>query len=75
MKVTINAFANLRIYVSGGACEMALSAGASVKDLLAALNVPSQVDAVVLVNGRRADLDAVLNAGDAVTLFPPMEGG
>ena len=79
MKVRVNTFANLRDYApkdSGrGAFEMTLTAGASVKDLLATLAVPAQVQAVVLVNGRRADLETALNAEDTVTLFPPMEGG
>ena len=76
MKVLVSTFANLRDYVpGGGACEMTLSVGASVKDLMAALHIPSQIDAVILVNGRRANPDTVLNAGDSVTLFPPMEGG
>jgi len=77
MNVHVSLFANLRDYspAGEGSFDLRLAAGATVADLVAALHIPPVVQAVVLVNGRRADLDTVLNAGDSVTLFPPMEGG
>lgn len=77
MKVQVSLFANLRDYAPGGEgrFDLALAAGATVADLFAALNVPLQVQAVVLVNGRRAEPATPLAPEDAVTLFPPMEGG
>lgn len=77
MKVKVNAFANLRDYAPGGRgpAELSLPSEAAIADLLAALGVPDGVEAVILVNGRRADAATGLNDGDIVTLFPPMEGG
>jgi molybdopterin converting factor small subunit len=77
MKVKVHAFANLRDYAPGGqgGCELSLADGATVADLIAALRIPATVEAVILVNGRRADRTTPLSAGDGVTLFPPMEGG
>lgn len=77
MKVHVNTFANLRDYAPAGKGSFGLSLadGASVADLLAALGIPATVQAVMLVNGRRADQTTPLAAGDEVTLFPPMEGG
>lgn len=77
MKVRVHAFANLRGFGpnANGEFELPLAEGATVADLIAALRIPAAVEAVVLVNGRRADRTAGLAAGDAVTLFPPMEGG
>ena len=77
MNVHVSLFANLRDYSPGGegSFDLRLAAGATVADLMAALHIPPVVQAVVLVNGRRADFDTVLNDGDSVTLFPPMEGG
>ena len=77
MKVQVRAFANLRDFVpyGNGEFELTLAEGATVADLIAALRIPAAVEAVVLVNGRRADRPTALAAGDAVTLFPPMEGG
>ncbi len=77
MKVHVQTFANLRDYAPAGAgkFELALADGAAVADLLATLRIPAAVEAVLLVNGRRADPGTRLNSGDEVTLFPPMEGG
>ena len=77
MKVQVSLFANLRDYAPGGegSFDLVLAAGATVADLFAALNVPPQVQAVILVNGRRAEPTTPLASEDAVTLFPPMEGG
>jgi molybdopterin converting factor small subunit len=77
MKVRVNTFANLREYAPAGQSgfELALADGATVADVFAALRIPATVEAVRLVNGRRADAATRLKGGDEVTLFPPMEGG
>ena len=77
MNVHVSLFANLRDYSPGGegSFDLRLDSGATIADLMAALHIPPVVQAVILVNGRRADFDTVLNDGDSVTLFPPMEGG
>jgi molybdopterin converting factor small subunit len=43
--------------------------------VLAAMRLPPAVQAVLLVNGRRAEAGTGLADGDEITLFPPMEGG
>ncbi len=77
MNVHVSTFANLRDYAPAGrgSFEVALADGASVADVFAALQIPAAVQVVILVNGRRADAATRLNSGDALTLFPPMEGG
>jgi molybdopterin converting factor small subunit len=77
MRVHVHTFANIRDYAPAGKglAELALAEGATVADLFAALRIPATVEAVTLVNGRRADATTRLNSGDEVTLFPPMEGG
>jgi molybdopterin converting factor small subunit len=77
MKVRVHAFANLRDYApdAGGQFELTLADGSTVAGLLAALGIPEAVEAVVLVNGRRAESTTPLAEKDTVTLFPPMEGG
>jgi molybdopterin converting factor small subunit len=77
MNVNIRTFANLRDYAptGKGIFEIALAEGAPVADVFATLRIPPTVEAVILVNGRRADQTTPLAAGDEVTLFPPMEGG
>jgi molybdopterin converting factor small subunit len=77
MKIRVQTFAHLREYApaNGGKLELALADGATVADVLAALGIPAAVEAVMLVNGRRADTGTRLSSDDEVTLFPPMEGG
>jgi molybdopterin converting factor small subunit len=77
MRVHASLFANMRDYAPAGkgSFELTLAPGATVADLVSSLGIPPAVEAVILVNGRRADPGTRLNADDAVTLFPPMEGG
>jgi molybdopterin converting factor small subunit len=77
MKIRVQTFANLRDYAptNSGKLELALADGATVADVLTALRIPAAVEAVMLVNGRRADTGTRLSSDDEVTLFPPMEGG
>ena len=49
--------------------------GCRVSDLLARIGIsPSEV-AIVLVNGRHAQLDQKLHDGETVAFFPPIAGG
>ena len=50
-------------------------AGRSVLQLLAAYGVEADLVAMVLINGRLAGKDAVLNDGDIVKLVPFVGGG
>ncbi len=77
MKVRVNLFASLRAYAPVGSAsdELTVADGATVADVFAALGIPAAVEAVLLVNGRRANAATRLESGDEVTLFPPMEGG
>ena len=73
----MNLFASLRVYAPVGSAsdELTLADGATVADVLAALRIPAAIEAVLLVNGRRARAATPLASGDEITLFPPMEGG
>jgi molybdopterin converting factor small subunit len=77
MNVHVHPFANLRDYAptGKGSFELSLADGAPVAAVFAAMRIPTTVEAVILVNGRRADQSTPLAADDEVTLFPPMEGG
>lgn len=49
--------------------------GVTVSGLAEALNVPSDVEMVVIVNGRYREGDYQLRSGDKVSIFPPINGG
>jgi sulfur carrier protein ThiS len=55
--------------------EIELEAGAQVGHLLDQLGVPAANQAMVAVNGARAERDRPLNDGDTIVLFTPAEGG
>ena len=76
MKIRVQSFAELRSYTDhllGG--ELEVDARSTVSDVLEQLGVPSQEPKIVLVNGRYAEPDRVLQADDLVVFFPPLEGG
>lgn len=77
MKVELHLYATLRKFYppQGGPLSMDLKDGSRVSYLLEHLGIPSDTPRVVLVNGRPAETDAVLQEGDRVVLFPPVAGG
>ncbi len=79
MNVQLRLFATLRQYLppdsTGGACSVQISAGATVGDLLSQFGVPLDEHLIVVLHGRRADLEQVLHEGDTIAAFPAMSGG
>jgi len=49
--------------------------GATVRDLIERSEIPLSEVAVIMVNGRHADLEQPLHDGDTVALFPAIAGG
>jgi sulfur carrier protein ThiS len=56
-------------------CEVALPAAASVQALLDAVQFQAPEGAIILVNDQRAEPFSPVHAGDAVNVFPMLEGG
>jgi sulfur carrier protein ThiS len=52
-----------------------LSPGTTVAKAVASLPIPSNMPKVVLVNGRLSRDEQVLEEGDLLVVFPPLEGG
>jgi sulfur carrier protein ThiS len=77
MKVQVNMYANLRQYSPGceGSFTLNIACGSTLKNLIDTLNIPQSVNIVILINGRRADVETHLSPEDKITLFPPLEGG
>jgi molybdopterin converting factor subunit 1 len=80
MKVTVRLFAGLRERAGGQHVDVELPDGASVGDLLAAMETtpvgrlePGQC--VVAINREYAPASAIVGAGDEVALIPPVSGG
>jgi molybdopterin converting factor small subunit len=55
--------------------EMEAGEGASPADILAELNIPTELVGILLVNGNNATFEQKLAAGDVVAIFPAIGGG
>lgn len=49
--------------------------GLTVQDILVREELPQQIARVVMVNGRRVEMDYLLKDGDEMAVFPPVAGG
>jgi molybdopterin converting factor small subunit len=74
MTITVKLFATLRRERFEEA-PVDLPEGAAVSSVAAHLHLPEEEVAIVFVNGRHAEPDTVLHAGDTVSIFPPIGGG
>ncbi|HDQ71484.1 MAG TPA: MoaD/ThiS family protein [Chloroflexi bacterium] len=79
MEVHVKLFATLRRHYPemeiGEAMPVELAEGATVDQLLASMDLPTDQVKVVFVNGVVQPGDHVLQADDVVGLFPPVGGG
>ncbi len=79
MKVRLKLFAVFRRYLppgtQGSACEVEVPENAAVGDLLSRFGVPQKEPRMILVNGRDAGADRILQDGDVVAVFPTLAGG
>ena len=79
MKVEVKLFATLARFLpqtaTAGAVTVEFPEGTSVAGLIATLGIPADLPAIVLLNGRDAAPDQVLQDGDSFAMFPPLAGG
>ena len=79
MKVEVRLFATLERYLPPGAqgdgVSLDLPAGATVGDVAEALEIPSEMSCLTVVNGHDAPSNHVLAPGDVLSMFPPLAGG
>ena len=80
MQITIRLLANYRRYLPEDHDAQAgyvrqVPAGSRVGDVLDELPIPMGDAYTFLVNGRHAEQEQALQAGDIVSVFPAMGGG
>ena len=74
--IQVKLYATLRKFApDGGPDRFELDTGATVGHLLDNLGIPAAEAKLVFVNGKKADLAAVLTDGERVGIFPPVGGG
>ena len=80
MQITVRLLASYRQYSPVGRHPQAgyplqVGDGALVSEVLVALPIPQDDSYTVLVNGRHAERDQVLQEGDLLSVFPAAGGG
>ncbi len=74
MKVTVKLFASLRVNREK-IMEMDLDEGTAPQQVAQLLGIPLEEIAIVMINGRGADVESPLKDQDVLALFPPVGGG
>ncbi len=59
----------------GSPFYLELEDGATVGKGLEQASIPTTIPMIIFVNGRHSRLDAGLNDGDRLAIFPPIAGG
>ncbi len=79
MEIEVRLFATYQTYLPKGdgkhTFRLEVNEGARVADVLKQLKMPENMPKILLVNGKQAQTDTVLQAGDTVSIFPPLGGG
>jgi molybdopterin converting factor small subunit len=74
MELEIKLFASLRKFDPQQE-KIELKDGTTVLDFIKQIGIPVSEVAIVLVNGRHANLEQALHDGEKISLFPPIAGG
>jgi molybdopterin converting factor small subunit len=74
VQIKVKLFATLRLNREKE-MMMDLVPGATPKDIIELLNILEEEAAIIMINGRGATPDYVLEDNDTVSIFPPIGGG
>jgi sulfur carrier protein len=74
MIITVKLFATLRKerFIKQ---ERDVDLETTAQNVIAALNLPPDEVAIIMVNGRRVEPDTLLHDGDTIAFFPAVGGG
>jgi molybdopterin converting factor small subunit len=75
VKIEIRLFANLARYLPPGSPQLDVRDDATVADVVHRLAIPADLPGLFLVNGVEANPDRRLQAGDVLSVVPPLAGG
>lgn len=79
MRIQLNLYASLVEYLPDKARDnpnvLELSAGTTIKQLIEQLHIPPDSPRIIFLNGVHSPLEALLNDGDRLGMFPPLAGG
>ena len=77
MKMEIRLYTGFKKYAPGSehVFDMSVASGATVGDVFKALDIPADMPAVILLNGRRAEGDTRIRPKSSLVVFSPVSGG
>ncbi|MBL0712800.1 MAG: MoaD/ThiS family protein [Desulfosarcina sp.] len=75
MQIQLKLFATLRAYAPEDTDTYPITPGATVKDIVARLEIPVRDAKLIFINGIRKNLEDPLADGDRLGIFPPVGGG
>lgn len=73
--VTIKLFATLKKYSPVNGDNYPVKPGTTIGDLIDALGISEDEAKIIFIDGVKATLDSSLQAGETVSIFPPIGGG
>ncbi len=74
-RIEMRLYASLQKWKPSPVTEYELAGINSVRDLLKESGIPEGEVAIIMVNGKRGQLDSAIQHGDSVSLFPLIGGG
>lgn len=73
--IQIRLFATLTKFLPSGASAYPITAGQTVRAVMAQLRIPADTAKLIFINGARGTLDSTVKNGDRLGIFPPVGGG
>lgn len=74
MKVVVKLFASLRTNREKEIL-MDLKEDSTPKTIMEQIYIPEDDVAIIMINGRRKEIDTVIQENDTISFFPPVGGG
>jgi sulfur carrier protein ThiS len=74
-RIRVRLFASLQKWMPDNPVDHVVSGSTTVGEFLRERGVPANAVAIVMRNGKRAGLDAILTDGDSFDVFPLIGGG
>ena len=75
MKIKLRLFSSLNQYNNCEDGPLEIESNQTISQLIEALEIPKERIGIISINGRRADESTRLKDGDALAIFPMIEGG